>query len=98
MLRFHSKAGADILMLQRDADAVLRALGREPAPQGIFEPDQIDELLRVCATADRPQAVQPAAPDEEAEPAPSLSVRAWPLLQLLRRAASEGHPVIWSSA
>lgn len=95
MLRFHSKAGADILMLQGDGEALLRALGREPAPQGIFEPGQIQGLQRLLASFAQPQADEPVL--EMDEPAPSLTVRAWPLLQLLRRAALEGHPVIWSS-
>ena len=59
MLRFHSKAGADILMLQGDGEAVLRALGREPAPQGIFEPGQISELLATFASMELPQGDVP---------------------------------------
>jgi hypothetical protein len=98
VLRFHSKAGADILMLQGDGEAVLRALGREPAPQGIFEPGQISELLATFASMEQPQADEPEQRGDDTEPAPRLAVRAWPLLQLLRRAALEGHPVIWSSA
>lgn len=97
MLRFHSKAGADILMLQGDAEALLRALGRELAPQGIFEPGQISELLVTFASMQQPQADEPEQGEDDAEPAPRLAVRAWPLLQMLRRAALEGHPVIWSS-
>lgn len=98
MLRFHSKAGADILMLQGDAETLLRALGREPAPHGIFEPGQIQTLLAIFASVERPPAEEPAQREDGPEPALPLAVRAWPLLQLLRRAASEGHPVIWSSA
>ncbi len=97
MLRFHSKAGADILMLQGDGEALLRALGRELAPQGIFEPGQISELLATFASMQQPQVEESEQGEDDTELAPRLAARAWPLLQMLRRAALEGHPVIWSS-
>ena len=37
LYRFKSKAGADVVMLADSGEAVLRLLGREPAPQGILE-------------------------------------------------------------
>ena len=36
--KFKSKAAGDVIMMGPTGDAVLRAAGREPAPQGIFEP------------------------------------------------------------
>ena len=93
MIRFHSKSGADILMLRAHADAVLRALGREPAAQGIFEEQDIQQALNHF------DAQPPAEPPEDDEDdAPHLSRRAWPLLQLLRRAQADGQAVIWSSS
>ena len=35
--KFRSKASGDVIMLQAHGDALLRLLGREPAPKGIFE-------------------------------------------------------------
>lgn len=95
MRSFRSKAGADVLMLDAHADAVLRALGREPAPEGIFLPEQIPAALAAFAAHEQP--APEAAPDEEAEPPPGLAQRAWPLLELLRAAAARGRPVTWSS-
>ena len=35
--KFKSKAAGDVIMLGPNGDQVMRLLGREPAPQGIFE-------------------------------------------------------------
>ena len=42
---FQSRACADVFMLQNTGDALLQALGREPAAQGIIEPDAMPDLL-----------------------------------------------------
>lgn len=101
MIRFHSKAGADVLMLSAHAQAVLRALGKAPTDQGIFEPDQVEEALLCFERALQAAASAPTPePDDDAQDAsdtPDLARRAWPLLALLRRAAAAQHAVIWSS-
>lgn len=100
MIRFQSKAGADVLMLDRHAQAVLGALGREPAAQGIFLPEQIEAALQAFAT--RPAEPARASVDDEEElderDIPDLARRAWPVLELLRRALAEQHPVLWMPA
>lgn len=101
MIRFYSKAGADLLMLDAHASAVLQALGRSPAAEGIFLPEQMAAALQhfqvqqALAEAE-PLAVDPD--DERGESPPGLAQRAWPLLDLLRRAQQLGHSVSWSSA
>jgi Domain of unknown function (DUF1840) len=96
MIRFHSKAGADILMLRAHADAVLSALGRDMAPQGIFEPTDIGAAL--AHWDQRRPAPDAQDPEEDAQDAPVLARRAWPLLQLLRRARDASVVVTWSSS
>lgn len=96
MIRFHSKAGADVLMLDDHAARVLSALGREMAPQGIFEPEQIPAAVALFEH-DPEKSPQPR-PEESMEDDPDLSRRAWPVLQLLRRAAAARHPVLWDRA
>lgn len=95
-MHFRSKAGAEVLMLQAHAEAVLRALGREPAPQGIFLPEQVDAALAAFALAQ--QAPADEAEAEGDEPGPDLGRRAWPLLELLRGARQMAVPVTWSSS
>jgi hypothetical protein len=101
MIRFHSKAGADLLMLDAHAAAVLQALGRSPAGEGIFLPEQMAEALQhfqARQAAAEPEPLAADADEETGEPLPGLAQRAWPLLDLLRRAQQLGHPVSWSSA
>lgn len=93
MIRFRSKAGADILMLRAHADAVLSALGRDPAAQGTFEGEGLTDALRRWEGRPAPSE-EPGAVDDDA---PDLARRAWPLLQLLRRAQGARVPVVWSS-
>ncbi|MFM2069336.1 MAG: hypothetical protein RLZZ584_4245, partial [Pseudomonadota bacterium] len=37
LYKFNSRATGDLIMTEPVGDRVLRAAGREPAPQGIFE-------------------------------------------------------------
>ena len=36
--KFKSKAAGDVIMLAPTGDHLMRLIGREPAPKGIFEP------------------------------------------------------------
>jgi hypothetical protein len=98
---FRSKAGADILMVGAQAHEVLQALGREPAAQGIFRGEQIDEALRhltqaLAAARESPPEVADA--DEPAAAALGLQTRAWPLRALLEAARARECDVTWTSA
>lgn len=102
--RFKSRATADLILMGPDGDRLLRALGREPAGRGIFE---VDALPAAIAALEAAVAAEAAAardaeppPDEaeglaEAPAAVSLRQRAWPMIEMLRRAQAEGQPVVW---
>lgn len=49
--RFKSRAAGDLLMLGPHGDALLRALGREPAMRGIIEPADIPAALAALQAA-----------------------------------------------
>jgi hypothetical protein len=105
LYKFKSKAGADVIMTGPHGDALLKQAGREPAAQGIFTPEQMPQAtasIEAAITAD--EAARRSAADAEpaaANQAPrvgdrvSLRARAWPLLELLKRAQAAGHPVTW---
>lgn len=99
---FRSKSGADVLMLWPHAEAVLQALGREPAHQGIFSGAQVAQALQAWAQWDATQAAssqEASDPDQPQEAlSPALRQRAWPVCELLRAAESQGHDVIWQPA
>jgi len=103
--KFKSKAAGDVIMLGPSGDAVLRAAGREPAPQGIFEPAAMPAaraaIERAVAEDDAARAEAEAmAKAEGARPPQSgdaigLRQRAWPLLEMMKRAEQADEPIVW---
>ncbi|MGR6807929.1 DUF1840 domain-containing protein [Sphaerotilus natans] len=104
LYKFRSKASGDVIMTSEVGDRLMRLLGREPAPQGIFQPTQMPELIRLLEAAvhDEEEARRRAEAEAAAEgrtlPAPkgvSLRQRVWPLVDMLRRCAAEDKDIVW---
>mgnify|MGYP002654820216 CR=1 FL=1 len=100
LYRFRSKASGDVIMLPAHGDALLRLLGREPAPRGIFEPAHVPALLAALeaalAQAEAGEAEAAAREPEADQPrAVGLRQRLWPMMELLRRSHAAGEPVVW---
>jgi len=106
LLTFRSKAAADVLMLSEHAVPLLRAAGKtmESSPErGVFTVEQLP-----AAIAGIERAIKEAAPPQEdddeddddrsrhpiSEPV-SLQRRAYPLLEMMRRARDKGVEVVW---
>jgi hypothetical protein len=51
LYKFKSKAAGDVIMLGANGDHVLRLLGREPVPRGIFEVDAMPALIAALQSA-----------------------------------------------
>jgi len=109
LLVFHSKAAADVLMLSHHAAPILQAAGKagttdQDVPErGVFTAVQLPAAIAAIerATAQAGAPMQDADPDEPvpamAQPV-SLRVRAYPLLDMLRRAQKKGVDVLWEAA
>jgi hypothetical protein len=102
--KFKSKATGDVIMLGPNGDALLRAIGREPAAQGIIEPaamaGAIAGIERAIAEADAARAAAEAEAAAQGETLPpregvSPRQRLWPMVEMLRRARSAGEPIVW---
>ena len=102
--KFKSKAAGDVIMMGPNGDALLRVLGREPAPQGIIEPAacgpaiaaiehalQADEAARAEAEADAAAGGETLSAREGV----GLRQRLWPMVEMLKRAAAANEPVVW---
>ena len=50
--KFKSKASGDLIMLGPNGDEMLRILGREPAPKGIVDVDQLAAAIAALREAD----------------------------------------------
>jgi hypothetical protein len=100
--KFRSKAAGDLIMLGPHGDQLLRLLGREPAPKGIIEPAQMPAAVAALQAAVQAAGVEPAGDGDEAaadDEAPrdrvQLHQRLWPMIEMLRRAADAGEPIVW---
>jgi hypothetical protein len=102
--KFKSKASGDIIMMGPTGDALLRAIGREPAAKGIIEPAAIaaalqgieqavaaDEAARAEAEREAAARGERLAPREGV----ALRQRLWPMVDMLQRAAAADEPVVW---
>ena len=102
--KFKSAATGDLIMMGPTGDALLRALGREPAPKGIIEPaamvaamSAIEQAV-LADEAARAQAEQEAAArGERLKPADGIGLRQrlWPMVEMLRRAQAADAAVVW---
>ena len=102
--KFKSKAAGDLIMMGPSGDQVLRIVGKDPAPKGIIEPDAMPAAIAALerAVAEEEAARERAEREAEAEGrtlAPregvSLRQRAWPMVEMLRRAYAAGHDIVW---
>lgn len=104
LYKFKSKAAGDVIMTAPVGDAVLRAMGREPASKGIFEAAALPGLARAleAAVVDDEVRRQQLADEAKAQGGSgakpdnvSLKQRAWPLLEMMKRAADAHQDIVW---
>jgi len=105
LYKFKSKAAGDVIMLGPNGDQLLRIVGREPAPRGIFEvaamPGLIAALTAAVAAdeAARGRAAGDAADAQDdggqAGDRVSLRSRVWPLVEMLRRCEAAREVIVW---
>jgi hypothetical protein len=93
LYKFKSKAGGDVIMTGPHGDRLLRLLGREPAAQGILLPQ---DLPRAIAALEAAVAAEEQLADDEAQPQRiGLRQRAWPLLEMMKRARAQDKEIVW---
>jgi hypothetical protein len=102
--KFKAKAAGDLIMLGPSGDQVLRILGKEPAAQGIIEPAAMPAAMaameRAVAEDDEARARAESEAKAEGRTLPpregvSLRQRAWPMIEMLKRAHADGKEIVW---
>ena len=102
--KFKSKAAGDLIMMGPSGDQVLRIIGKQPAPKGIIAPAAMAAAVAALERAGAEEEAARAQAEREAQaegrtPAPregvSLRQRAWPRVEMLRRAQAEGKEIVW---
>lgn len=107
LYKFKSKATSDLIMLGPDAQRLLKLMGSDAGPKGIFtveqQPEAIAALEAAIAQDEARMAemlVKRVAEGVDVEPAASketvsLKRRAQPLLEMLRRSLTAKVDVVW---
>lgn len=102
MYRFRSEATGDLLMTAAVGERILRAIGREPAVQGIIEASALPAAIAALESAvagDEERHGDDRRDDSDDEKqggqAVRLSQRAWPMLDMMRRALAEKADIVW---
>ena len=98
--KFKSKACGDLIMLGPNGDQMLRLIGREPAPQGIIDVEQMAAAIEALQSAVLAHEAEAEAQAQEAEepggrPAVTLRQRLWPVIDMLKRSLAEREPIVW---
>ncbi len=110
-ITFKSQATGNLVMLQKDAEALLKLIGKDVTPKGILDLHEMPAALVVLGGLPKDEAAprqastptRAASPDADDEPDTpafadepvSLRQRAWPLIQMIERAQAAGKPIVW---
>ncbi len=101
LYKFKSKAAGDVIMMEPGGDAVLRTIGKQPGPKGIIESADMPAAMQAIEQAVAADEAARKQPDADDEPKPgkgdgvTLRQRAWPLLEMMKRAHAAGEPIVW---
>ena len=103
LLVFRSPSSGDFIMHQQHAFALLGLMGKSETAQGIISREEVAQLHAVLVSRLEQQPEPVLNEDQEisqnstadASQAVGLKQRAWPLLEMLKKAALKQHDVTW---
>lgn len=105
LYKFKSQAAGDVVMLQPNAEELLKIIGKSAGPTGIITVDQCAPAIaalraEIQRREAHPQPHEQASPDTahgeaEHEDPVTLRRRATPFIELLERSSAAGKDVVW---
>lgn len=103
LYRFKSRAAADVVMLQPNAEELLKIISKEPGEKGIITAAQAPAAIAALRAEISRREALPTEADTEDEDADygkkddpvGLRQRALPLIELLERSSAAGKDVVW---
>ena len=106
MLKFKSRATAEVILLETSAQQVLRIIGKDPGPQGIITVDQIPDAVAALRKAVADHESQPDVAESigdhhagedhvHSDGNVSLRRRVAPFIDMLNRSLDERQDVVW---
>jgi hypothetical protein len=102
--KFKSRSAGDLIMLCQSGDQMLGLIGKAPATKGIIEPAAmsaaimaLEEAIEEDETQRRRAHAQAVAEGRVPPPAVRVTLRqrAWPLVEMLKRAKAEESDIVW---
>lgn len=105
LVTFSSKVEADVLMMDDHAKRILKAAGKDigsTVPErGVFTAEQLDEAITKIEYAIANEQPRPKVDDDDDEHQSKefvlLEQRAYPLLNMMRKAKAAQEPVMWET-
>lgn len=101
LIPFRSKAAGDFFMFDHHARPLFELMGRAFAPQGVMNGASAGAFAATLSAALEAVPTEEAESEDDANASKELPVglkqRAWPLLDMLRRAAAKNVDVVWGS-
>lgn len=104
MIRFSSNATGDVQMLRAHAEVLLAAIGKELGERGVITPAEMPAAIAALESAgqrDRHDRQVLEAEEDESEDDDlnsnqvGLSQRAFPLVEMMKRAQAEDASIVW---
>lgn len=104
LYKFRSKAAGEVIMVGPVGDEILLIIGRQPSPQGVIASATLPVAMRAIEEAIAREESQPPQPDTgSAERDPdllrdervTLRQRAWPFVEMMKRAHAENADIVW---
>jgi hypothetical protein len=105
---FHSKAGPEVIMLSDLSERIFTILGKPLAKRGILLAAELPNLILLLEDAiiqdqqkrqsqSKPQVEsrEASSPNRRAPKGDPLGRRAFPFLELMKRAAAADEPIVW---
>lgn len=101
LISFRSKATSGFFMFDHHARPLFELMGKPFSPQGVINGASAGAFAATLSAALEAVPSEEAESEEDASVSKELPVglkqRAWPLLEMLRRAAAKSVDVVWGS-
>lgn len=105
LVTFSSKVDADVLMMADHAKLVLKAAGKDVGAgipeRGVFTAEQLDDAIANLERAIANEQPRPQTDDDDdagnSKELVLLEQRAYPLLNMMRKAKAADAPVMWET-
>ena len=96
---FRSRSDADLIMMGPVGDRLLHIVGKAPAPSAKMVAAALPAAIAASGggvAADRRERIGGDEAAEDAkEPRIGLAQRAWPLLEMMKRALTDKNDIVW---